>query len=88
MTQAVRAGWLEHTHFETSVFERSLQNRFMEMMPALFSRRSVGVMACLGGNKGNMLLFCAPVRLDAVGGYGSTDWVDRCLGGDVPARMN
>jgi len=50
MTRRLASGWLEHARIQPSFFKRSLQNRFMEMMPALFSRRFVGVMACRGKN--------------------------------------
>src|SRR5215510_3115908 len=44
MAQAVRAGGLEHAGFQPSFFKRALQNRFMEVMPALFSSNSIGEM--------------------------------------------
>jgi len=30
-------GWLKNARFELRFFKRSLQNRFMEMMPPFFS---------------------------------------------------
>ena len=44
MAQAVRAGGLEHAGFQPSFFKRALQNRFMEVMPALFSSNRIGEM--------------------------------------------
>src|SRR5215475_9705021 len=44
MAQAVWAGGLGHAGFQPSFFERSLQDRFMQMVPAFFSSHSIGVM--------------------------------------------
>jgi hypothetical protein len=38
-------GGLENTRFQPRFLKRSLQNRFVQVMPALFSCRSISVMA-------------------------------------------
>ena len=64
----VRAGGLEHAGFKPSFFKRPLQNGFKEMMPALFSCRSVNVMTC-GGKHPLPFPFLAGVSELAVEGH-------------------
>ena len=72
MTHGVRAGWLRDASLEPSIFDGLLEDRFMEVMSALFSCDPVGVMA--GGRKHPLPSpFLIRVRIFSVQSVGQHD---------------
>ena len=78
MTKRVRPGWLGDADFESRIFDRFLEDGFVEVMAASFPCRPVGVMA--GGGKDPLpRSLCSRVWVFAIQSVGQHDSTEAIL---------